>query len=266
MPRLPRSIAPTIAAAILTTPPDTDPARPAAPAWTAQAGPWETYWRGVASAADTPGYVLLAGSVGFGALARDMGLGLGHAMWLGIVFYALPAQVVLADQVGRGASVLAAALAVSLTAVRLMPMTVTLMPLLRDHKGRRWLELVAVHFVAVTAWIEGHRRLGAIPEHLRLPYFQGFGSAFVGFTVLGTLIGYFLAGQVPTAISAALLFFTPGYFMLSLMVTARARADQLAILLGVVLGPIFYIVAPGFDLLLAGLLGGSLAYASGRAK
>ena len=234
------------------------------PAWARTASPLEAFVRGIGASASTPGLVLIAGSLGFGALTRDMGLGIGFAIWTSIVLYALPAQVVLADQIGRGASVLAAAFAVTLTAVRLMPMTVTLMPMLRDVKGRRWLELLAVHFIAVTAWIEGHRRLEPLPEHLRIWHFIGFGSSFVLCTVGGAVIGYGLAAIVPTAISAALLFFTPAYFMLSLITTARQPGDTLAIVLGVVIGPFVYLAAPGMDLLVAGLVGGTIAYLAGK--
>ena len=214
----------------------------------------------------TPGYVLVAGSVGFGALARDMGIDVGIAMWMSVVFYALPGQVVLADQIGRGASILAAAFAVSLTAVRLLPMTVTLVPYMRDPRRRRWLEILAVHFIAVTAWIEGHRRLGALPEHLRLPHFLGFGIGFMICTVGGSAIGFVIAAIVPVAVTAALLFFTPLYFMLSLVASSRRFADFLAIGLGVVIGPTVYVRSPDLDLLVAGLVGGTIAYLAGRPR
>jgi predicted branched-subunit amino acid permease len=234
------------------------------PDWARGATPFEAFLRGTGAVTSTPGLVLIAGSLGFGALVRDMGLGIGFAIWTSIVFYALPAQVVLADQIGRDASIWAAAFAVSLTAVRLMPMTVTLMPYLRDVKGRRWLELIAVHFIAVTAWIEGHARLGRLPEHLRIWHFIGFGLSFVLCTAGGAAAGYALAAVVPVAVSAALLFFTPAYFMLSLITTARQMADKLAIVLGVVIGPLVYVVAPGLDLLVAGLVGGTVAFLSGK--
>ena len=208
--------------------------------------------------------MLIAGSVGFGALVRDMGLGLDFAILSSLVFYALPAQVILAAELGRGASYFAAAFAVTLTSVRLLPMGVTVTPYLRDHKGRRWLEVLAMHFVAVTAWIEANRRLGPLPPHLRLSHFLGFGSTFMGFTALGAVVGHLIAGRVPVALTAALLFFTPAYFMLSMMQTARTRPDQLAIALGMVIGPLVYLVAPDVDLLVAGLVGGTIAYLFGR--
>jgi predicted branched-subunit amino acid permease len=236
----------------------------ATPAWAATAGQWEAFARGIAASFGIAGYVLLAGSIGFGALVRDMGLGLDFAIWSSIVFYALPAQVILADQLGRGASLLAAAFAVTLTSVRLLPMVVTLSPMLRDYKGRRWKEVLAVHFVAVTAWLEANQRLRHLPAHLRLSHFLGFGISFMIFTATGGTIGFLIAGTVPLALTAALLFFTPAYFMMSMLATGRASADRLAVALGVVIGPLVYLVSPDLDLLVAGLVGGTIAYLYGR--
>ena len=236
------------------------------PAWAASAGQLEAFLRGILASFGIAGYVLIAGSLGFGALVRDMGLGVDFAILSSLVLYALPAQVILAAELGRGASLLAGAFAVTLTSVRLLPMAVTVAPWLRDHKGRRWRELLAVHFVAVTAWIEAHRRLGDLPPHLRLSHFLGFGSTFMAFTALGAALGFLIAGKVSVALTGALLFFTPAYFMLSMMQTARLRADQVAIALGVVIGPLTYLVAPDLDLVVAGLVGGTIAYRFGRRR
>jgi predicted branched-subunit amino acid permease len=63
---------------------------------------------------------------------------------------------------------------------------------------------------------------------------------------------------------ATLLFMTPCYFLLSLGQSARRRSDWLAIVLGLVLGPLLFLVLPGPDLLLAGTVGGTIAYVFGR--
>jgi len=234
------------------------------PAWAAKASQSEAFTRGLLAGFGIPGYVLVAGAIGFGALVRDLGLGIDFAILSSIVFYALPAQVILAAELGRNASLLTSAFAVTLTSVRLLPMAVTVTPYLTDYKGRRWREVLAIHFVAVTAWIEANKRLGLLPPHLRLSHFLGFGNTFMLFTVAGATIGFFVAGLVPTALTAALLFFTPCYFVLTMMQTARASADWVAIGLGLVIGPLTYLVAPDIDLLVAGLVGGTIAYVHGR--
>src|SRR5689334_12040086 len=87
--------------------------------------------RGLRLVVSVPAFVLFSTSIGFGALARDGGFDLAHAVFMSATMFALPNQVVLVDQLARGATLAGAALAVTLTAVRLMPMTVTLVPLLR---------------------------------------------------------------------------------------------------------------------------------------
>lgn len=236
------------------------------PAWAAKATQTEAFLRGVVASFGISGYVLIAGSVGFGALVRDLGLGVDFAIQSSIVLYALPAQVILAAELGRGASLFAAAFAVTLTSVRLLPMGVTVTPFLKDYKGRRWREIMAMHFVAVTAWIEANRRLGPLPPHLRLSHFIGFGFMFMVFTAASAAVGFAIAGRVPVALTAALLFFTPAYFLLSMMQTAFKREDWLAIALGVVIGPLTYLVSPDLDLLVAGVVGGTIAYHYGRRR
>ncbi len=143
-------------------------------------------------------------------------------------------------------------------------MTVVLMPLLKGHGGPRWHELATVHFVGVTQWLEGLRRLPDVPVHLRLAHYLGIGVSVSSGTLLGSAIGYLMTEAVPGWLVAALLFLTPIYFLLSLIETARGPGDRLAIAFGAVIGPLCFIWLPGFDLLITGLVGGTLAWAIGR--
>ncbi|HRK19797.1 MAG TPA: AzlC family ABC transporter permease [Hyphomicrobiaceae bacterium] len=222
------------------------------------------FWRGLKLMLTTPGLVLFATAIGFGALARDSGLTLGHTVFLSAAVYALPAQVVLVDQLARGASIAAAALAVTLTAVRLLPMTVSLLPYFRDQKSSTALRILTVHFIAVTAWVEGNRRLPDEPRQTRLPFFLGLGIGMAIMTSTGSAVGYYAATGLPTVMAATLLFATPVYFLLALFLGMRTRTDMIAIAAGALLGPILYRLLPGLDLLLTGLIGGTIAVLAGR--
>lgn len=232
---------------------------PGAEAWRA-ATPAIAFRRGMGVGLTVPGIILFASSAGFGALARDAGFSLANAAYMMAVFFALPAQVVMLDQIARGASLWAGTLAVTLTGLRLLPMSVLLMPLIKGQRAKRWHFLLAGHFIAVTAWMEGWRRLPSVPADLRMHHFIGIGLGLLFATVAGTVIGYEVAGKVPAIVSAVLLLLTPIYFLLSLIATAAGTADRLAIVLGGVLGPPLFLAAPGFDLLLAGLIGGTIAH------
>ena len=235
------------------------------PAWTEDATGGTAFARGLLVMCSTPGGVLFLSALGFGSLVRDAGLTLAHALFLSSAMYALPAQVMLVDQLQRGAPLLAIALAVTLTAVRLLPMTVSLMPYLRSPGGTWWMRLLAVHFIAITSWVEGSRRLPHIPEALRLTHFLGIGAGMMAATAAGSAAGFLLAGEMPLVAQAALLFMTPAYFMLSTVGAAAHLRDWVAIVLGGALAPLVYLVWPGADLLIAGLVGGTVATLVGRA-
>jgi predicted branched-subunit amino acid permease len=220
---------------------------------------------GLRAIVSVPATLLFSAGLGFGALARDGGLSVLHTAIITGGMYALPNQVVLVDQLARNETLIAAAFAVALAGLRLLPMTVTLVPLLKGTqppagRWRRLFEALAVHFVAVSPWVEALRRLPALRPDLRLAGHLGLGLAFWIAMMTGALAGYALAGSVPPAVSATLLFLTPIYFLLSLLATAGSRMDLLAIGLGCGLAPVFYVVAPGFDLLATGLIGGTLAF------
>lgn len=236
-----------------------------APAWARGAGWGQAFFQGVKRLPSTPVLVVICTFIGFGALARETGLTLGQAAFLNFTMFALPNQVVLVDQIAHGATLATAFFAVLLAGVRLLPLTVSLMPLLRaDRSNPKWLLPLMAHFIAITVWVESMRRLPQIPSNLRVPYFFGFGLALMAATLLGTALGYSLSANVPTSLAAVLLFLTPIYFFLSLIIVAQTHIDKAAIALGLILGPLFFFLMPGFDLLLTGLIGGTLAYGGAR--
>ena len=240
-----------------------DPVAPSATSWTG-ANSVIAYRRGLTIALQIPALILACTGAGFGALAHDAGISAGLTAFMSVVLYATPAQVVLVDQIARGASLLGAAFAICLTGIRLLPMMVSLMPYLRSPGAPRWQYVLAAHFIAITGWTEAFRRLPHLPQHLRLPHFLGIGSGLVTALTIGTLTGYWLAGVVPPLLTSALLFMTPLYFTMSLILNAHKAVDWAALASGMIFGPIAFLLAPGFDLLLTGLIGGTFAFLLAR--
>lgn len=207
-----------------------------------------------------PALVLCLSFVGFGVLCEGLHLGLMPTLYTTVFVFALPGQVVLVDQIARGVPILTAALAVSFTAVRLLPMTVALMPHLQKGGRSRWLDYVMAHFVAVTMWIESMRRIPRLPRGMRPSYYFGLALILVGVSVTGTVAGYLLAGHLPRNLAGALIFLTPIYFFLGLISNTRSKRDYAPIALGFVGAPFFMKLAPSFDLVLTGVVGGSVAF------
>jgi predicted branched-subunit amino acid permease len=209
--------------------------------------------------------VLMASLIGVGGLTRDV----GYPMWAGVLstvlLWAGPAQVLLFGSIAAGASLPAVAIAVSLSSIRFLPMVVSILPLLKGPNVGTGKLLIGAHFVAVTAWTEGQRLLPAETPENRWPFFIGFGGMVMLAASFATGLGYYLIGALPAAFAAALLFTTPMFFTLSLAAGSRTLADWCALGFGLALAPAAtWIAGRDFDLVIVGLVGGTLAYAIHR--
>lgn len=228
------------------------------------AGRGRWFLRGVRATAAVPVLILMSAFIGFAGLAKESGFTLAEALFMSAVIWALPAQVVLVGAVSSGATLGAAALAVTLSSIRLLPMTVAIIPEMRTATTPRWVLYGLSHFIAVTSWVMALQTLRSVPRPMRTTYYAGMGGTLVVGSLVMTLLVYMVAESLPPAASAALLLLTPMYFLTSLWGSAREQAGKLALVMGIALGPIFHIWMPGFDLLAVGIVGGGLAYAYHR--
>lgn len=174
--------------------------------------------------------------------------------------WALPSMVVLVGAIVSGAALPAALLAVTLSAIRLMPMVMALVPEMRTARTRQWVLYLLAHFVAVTSWVLAMERLRHIPRDMRTTFYAGLGGTLVTANIIVVAAVYAVADALPSTVSAALLMLTPMYFLTSLWGSARERVGHVAMVLGLILGPVFHVLLPQFDLLAAGLVGGAAAY------
>jgi predicted branched-subunit amino acid permease len=93
--------------------------------------------------------VLFASYLGIGALAHDMYFSLAWALASTAFVWAGPAQIILISTLGSGATVVQAAIAVTVSAIRLFPMVVSVLPMMRTPQTkRRQLVLVARAFAS----------------------------------------------------------------------------------------------------------------------
>ena len=84
-------------------------------------------------------------------------------------------------------------------------------------------------------------------------------------TSLFTGLGFFLIDVLPKPFGIASVFLTPVYFLSTLVRSARAPVDWLAMGFGLALAPLAQAyVGGGLDLLVLGLGGGTAAYLTGR--
>jgi predicted branched-subunit amino acid permease len=205
-------------------------------------------------------YVLIGTYVGVAALAHDFGFGLWWVVASTVLMWVAPGQVILISALGAGATPVESAVAVGVSSARLLPMVVSLLPLIKqkDTPVRRL--ILPAHLTAVSMWIEALRLLPVLPRAERIPFANGLGAGFMTSALIGTFVGYYLVTSLPPLLTAALLFLTPMSFLISTTRNCRVLADWLALALGILLAPLLAAWQVGFDLLWTGLVGGSVAY------
>lgn len=209
-------------------------------------------------------YVVFTTFIGVGALAHDYGFSLAWVMASTLLVWAGPAQVILITTLGTGAGPLQAALAVCLSSIRLFPMVVSLLPMLRTRETRLRDLVWPTHLTAVTFWVVSLREVPSMARERRLAFCNGLGTTLIGICLVATLIGYHMAAQLPPAIAAGVLFLTPISFLLSVASNNRNVADWIALLLGLALTPLVALAHTGVDVLISGTLAGAVAYGVDR--
>lgn len=211
-----------------------------------------------------PALMLMLSFVGFCAFTAQAGIPVEQTVFMVGAVWALPAKVILVSSMLSGANLLAAFIAVTLSSIRLMPMVAALVPEIRTGKTPTWLLLFLSHFVAITAWVFAMERVRTVPREHRVTFFAGFGITLVVANMLLVAAVYQYVTEFPPIVAGCLFFLTPVYFLASIWSSARHPVIYLALISGLVAGPFFYWLAPEFDILLAGVGGGTLAWLTER--
>jgi predicted branched-subunit amino acid permease len=231
---------------------------PDSPQWQS---PLRAFAWGMGSVASTVlTLVLFATYLGIGALAHDSHFSMGWALASTALVWAGPAQIILISTLGSGATVVQAAIAVTVSAVRLFPMVVSVLPLIRTPQTKRRHLLLVTHFIAVTLWVECYRLLPRVPRERRIAFTLGLSFGLVSVCLVATTIGYSLAANLPPLFAAAILLLTPLAFLLSTARNCRQLADILALVLGLALFPLASTLHTGVDILISGVSAGTIAY------
>ena len=218
----------------------------------------DAFRAGLRQALGAPMLVLFAGMIGFGAMAKTLGFSIWLPLFTSLLVFALPGQVVMLEMLTTGASALTVGLAVTLTSSRFLTMVVTLFPQLDQRDRNRGL-YARVQLLAMTAWAVSMREFPNMPSAYRLAFFTGLGLPCWLIAVPGTALGYVLAGQVPLAVTLALVFINPLFFLLT-FTDVRPWLYRGAIVGGGLVCPFFYEWDRDSSLLMSGLVAGTAAY------
>ncbi len=220
--------------------------------------------QGMIDATGMPALVLFASMVGYGSMAREAGLTLWTAVASTGLTWGLPGQIAMIELYALGAPVIAIVAASSAANARFLPMVLSVMPLLNEALPKKRWRYAAAQFMSLNPWAALMRRGPNMIPADRPPYYAGFAGICVSAALLGTGAGFVLAGALSRDVTLTLVFLNPVFFTL-VFADARGRAAILAVLAGIVAGPLFHLLSPDWGLLLTGAVAGTGVYLADRA-
>ena len=226
----------------------------------------ELFFRGYKSIlkADSPAIALGCCFIAIGALLKNIGFNIQESIFSTMLIYALPGSLVMAESILVGASLLSIFIAVWFVNARLYPMAVSLFPLMMDGGQPKWKYYLSCHFIAVSAWLIMKSNYEKIEKKDRIDFWIGIGSATWSVAVISTIVGFYLSDYLNKDMLMGLAILNPIYFTCMMVGAMKTVQVTLSVILGAILGPIFYFFSPEWAILLGGLTAGSVAYLFGE--
>ena len=216
--------------------------------------------KGCRTALGIPGISLAASFFALGALFKNSGLNAMQSFLSTLIGFALPGQVVMAETLIVNGTLLNILIAVFLTNARLYPMTVNLVPVIRQNNRPRWHYYFLAHFIAVTSWVYMLSNYNKISKENRFSFFLGLGATLWVLSTISTVIGFYTAGIISKKIFVAIIFLNPIYFMCMIVSVLNKLHIILTVFLSIILAPILFLVTPDWSVLLAGVISGIISY------
>ena len=212
----------------------------------------------------SPAIPLAACFIALGALLKDAGFNIQQSAASSFFTYALPGQLVMAESLLVGASILNIFIAVWLVNFRLYPLTVSLFPLLEHKSQPKWKYYLSCHFLAVSSWLIAKDTYKKIDKKHRIDFWIGIGTGTWFTAVLMTAIGYLSADLLNKDMLIGLAIVNPVYFFCMMIGAMKNLSVALSVILGTVLGPTIYLISAEWSLLFAGLIAGTVAFLIGE--
>ena len=214
--------------------------------------------------ARSPAIPLAACFIALGALLKDAGFNIQQSAASSFFTYALPGQLVMAESLLLGASIVNIFLAVWLVNFRLYPMTVSLFPLLEHESQPKWKYYLSCHFLAVTSWLIAKENYKEINKKNRIDFWIGIGLGTWSTAIVMTIIGYLAADFLNKEMLIGLAIVNPIYFFCMMINAMEDIALAISIVLGTTLGPVIFLFSEEWSLLFAGLIAGTVAFLVGE--
>ena len=163
-----------------------------------------------------------------------------------------------------GASLVNIFIAVWLVNARLFPMAVSMFPLLKSKKQPKWKYYISCHFLAVSSWLIMKKDYRTINENYRIDFWMGIGTATWSVAILSTILGYLISDYLSKDMMIGLAIVNPVYFFCMLLGSMKNIAIGTSVILGTILGPVFYLISPEWCILYGGVTAGIIAFFAGE--
>lgn len=230
---------------------------------TQHSGAGRIFKKAIVDSLSLPAFILLTTMMGFGSLARSAGFSPEMSALATALIWGLPGQLAMVELTTTGQALFAIIFACSLANARFFPMVVSFIPSMTRDKTSFFKLIVFAQLLSINSWAMCMRQFPDIAAEFRKLYFVVFATSIMSAAIIGTLIGYYISAILPDALLLGLIFLSPLFFALVLSAVARA-GERASLILGCAVVPLAHLYFPEVDLLITGVVGGSLGYLLGR--
>ena len=225
----------------------------------------EVMRKAVLDALSLPAFILFFTMMGFGSLARGAGFAPEMAALASLLIWGLPGQLAMVELTSTGQGIIAIVFACSLANARFLPMVVSFAPAMARGRASLPRMLLDAQLLSINSWAVCMREFPNIEAGFRHRYYVSFSSSILFAAVVGTLVGYHSAVLLPAVVVLGLIFVSPLFFALVLS-AVPGRAERFSMLIGCATIPLAHFLLPSVDLLVTGVVGGSLGFAIGKLR
>ncbi|MDH3219032.1 MAG: AzlC family ABC transporter permease [Gammaproteobacteria bacterium] len=223
----------------------------------------EVMRKAMLDALSLPAFILLFTMMGFGSLARGAGFSAEMAALASLLIWGLPGQLAMVELTSTGQSLIAIVFACSLANARFLPMVVSFVPAMSRGRSNLPGMLLDAQLLSINSWAVCLREFPQIDVEFRHRYYVTFAASILAAAVVGTLLGYHGAVLLPAVLVLGLIFVSPLFFALVLSAVPGC-AERISMVLGCATISLAHYLFPSVDLLITGVVGGSLGFAAGK--
>ena len=103
-----------------------------------------------------------------------------------------------------------------------------------------------------------------INKEYRIDYWIGVGIATLSISIIGTIIGFLSSDYLNKDMMIGLAIVNPVYFMCMMVGAMKTIQVTLSVILGAILGPLFFFITPEWSILFGGFTAGTIAFFVGE--